>query len=86
MQQEGGIWSAEDLLNYQVVEREPLIGTYHDVTITTAPPPSAGGVALINMFNMLAGYDLATVDRVTRTHLLSEIMRRAYRDRGPLPG
>ena len=86
VQQEGGIWSAEDLLNYQVVEREPLIGTYHDVTITTAPPPSAGGVALINMFNMLAGYDLATVDRVTRTHLLTEIMRRAYRDRGPYLG
>ena len=86
VQQEGGIWSAEDLLNYQVVEREPLIGTYRDVTITTAPPPSAGGVALINMFNMLAGYDLATVDRVTRTHLLTEIMRRAYRDRGPYLG
>ena len=86
VQQEGGIWSAEDLLNYQVVEREPLIGTYRDVTITTAPPPSAGGVALINMFNMLAGYDLTSVDRVTRTHLLTEIMRRAYRDRGPYLG
>jgi len=86
VQNEGGIWSAEDLLNYQVVEREPLIGTYRDVTITTAPPPSAGGVALINMFNMLAGYDLTSVDRVTRTHLLTEIMRRAYRDRGPYLG
>jgi len=86
VQREGGIWSAEDLLNYRVVEREPVIGTYHDVTITTAPPPSAGGVALINMFNMLAGYDLASVDRVTRTHLLTEIMRRAYRDRGPYLG
>ena len=86
VQHEGGIWSAEDLLNYRVVEREPLVGSYHDVTITTAPPPSAGGVALINMFNMLAGYDLASVDRVTRTHLLTEIMRRAYRDRGPYLG
>ena len=82
----GGIWSAEDLLNYRVVEREPLAGRYHDVSITTAPPPSAGGVALINMFNMLSGYDLASVDRVTRTHLLTEIMRRAYRDRGPYLG
>ena len=86
VQHEGGIWSADDLLNYQVVDRAPLVGTYHDVTITTAPPPSAGGVALINMFNMLAGYDLASVDRVTRTHLLTEIMRRAYRDRGPYLG
>lgn len=86
VQREGGIWSAEDLLNYRVVEREPLVGSYRDVTITTAPPPSAGGVALINMFNMLSGYDLASVDRVTRTHLLTEIMRRAYRDRGPYLG
>ena len=86
VQHEGGIWSAEDLLNYRVVEREPLVGSYRDVTITTAPPPSAGGVALINMFNMLAGYDLASVNRVTRTHLLTEIMRRAYRDRGPYLG
>ena len=86
VQHEGGIWSADDLLDYQVVEREPLIGTYRDVTITTAPPPSAGGVALINMFNMLAGYDLADMNRVTRTHLLTEIMRRVYRDRGPYLG
>ena len=86
VQQAGGIWSAEDLLNYRVVEREPLVGKYHDVTITTAPPPSAGGVALINMFNMLEGYELANMDRVTRTHLLTEIMRRAYRDRGPYLG
>ena len=86
VQRGGGIWSAEDLQNYRVVEREPLIGSYRDVAITTAPPPSAGGVALINMFNMLAGYDLASVDRVTRAHLLTEIMRRAYRDRGPYLG
>lgn len=82
----GGIWTAEDLLNYRVAEREPLTGKYHEVDITTAPPPSAGGVALINMFNMLSGYDLASADRVTRIHLLTEIMRRAYRDRGPYLG
>ncbi len=86
VRQEGGIWSAEDLLNYRVVEREPLVGRYHDVTITTVPPPSAGGVALINMFNMLAGYELADMNRASRTHLLAEIMRRAFRDRGPYMG
>ena len=86
VQDGGGIWSAEDLLNYRVVEREPLTGRYHDTDITTAPPPSAGGVALINMFNMLSGYDLASADRVTRIHLLTEIMRRAFRDRGPYLG
>ena len=83
---EGGIWSAEDLENYQVVERQPLVGRYRNTTIVTAPPPSAGGVALINMFNMLSGFDLESADRVTRTHLMTEVMRRAYRDRGPYLG
>ena len=82
----GGIWSAEDLENYRVVEREPMVGRYRNTTIVTAPPPSAGGVALINMFNMLSGFDLESADRVTRTHLMTEVMRRAYRDRGPYLG
>lgn len=82
----GGIWSAEDLANYRIVEREPLLGAYQGVTIVSVPPPSSGGVALINMFNMLAGYDLQSTDRVTRTHLLVEIMRRTYRDRGQYLG
>ena len=86
VRREGGIWSIEDLENYRVVEREPLVGRYRNVTIVTAPPPSAGGVALINMFNMLSGFDLESADRVTRTHLLTEVMRRAYRDRGPYLG
>ena len=86
VRREGGIWSVEDLENYRVVEREPLVGRYRNVTIVTAPPPSAGGVALINMFNMLSGFDLESADRVTRTHLLTEVMRRAYRDRGPYLG
>ena len=83
---DGGIWSTEDLAGYRVVEREPVIGTYRGATIVTTPPPSAGGVALINMFNMLAGFDLQGTDRVTRTHLLVEAMRRAYRDRGQYLG
>ncbi len=86
VQRDDGIWSTEDLENYRVVEREPLTGSYRDATIVTVPPPSAGGVALINMFNMLSGYDLETADHVTRTHLLTEVMRRAYRDRGPYLG
>ena len=86
VQREDGIWTTEDLQNYKVVERQPLVGKYRDVTIITTPPPSAGGVALLNMFNMLSGYDLESAERVTRTHLLTEIMRRAYRDRGPYLG
>ncbi len=86
VRRDGGIWSAEDLADYRVIEREPLIGSYQGVTIVSTPPPSAGGVALINMFNMLSGYDVEAADTVTRTHLLTEIMRRAYRDRGQYLG
>ncbi|GIT14662.1 MAG: hypothetical protein CM1200mP36_04180 [Gammaproteobacteria bacterium] len=81
----GGIWSAEDLANYELWNAN-LFGAYQGVTIVSVPPPSSGGVALINMFNMLAGYDLQSTDRVTRTHLLVEIMRRTYRDRGQYLG
>ena len=77
----GGIWSLQDLENYKVVERAPIVGEYKDVKITSAPPPSSGGVALVEMFNILSGYELNGYDRVTRKHLIVEAMRRAYRDR-----
>lgn len=77
----GGIWTDADLRAYEVVEREPLVGTYGDWRIVTAPPPSSGGVALLTMFNQLSGFPLARFERVQRLHLLTEVMRRAYRDR-----
>jgi gamma-glutamyltranspeptidase/glutathione hydrolase len=77
----GGIWTLDDLRNYKVVEREPLVGQYGDYRIITAPPPSSGGVALIAMFNILSVFDLATQSPTQRVHLLTEAMRRAYRDR-----
>jgi len=86
VQRDGGIWNEQDLVNYQIIEREPLIGSYRGVTVVSAPPPSAGGVGLINMFNMLSGYDIRGANTVTRVHLLVEIMRRAYRDRGQYLG
>lgn len=82
----GGIWTLEDLAGYQVAERVPLSGTYHGVRITTAPPPSSGGVALLDMLNMLSGFDLQTLSDVHRVHVLVEVMRRAYRDRAELLG
>ncbi len=77
----GGIWTHEDFANYRVVEREPITTTYQDARIVSAPPPSSGGVAIANMLNMLAGFDLAQLDSVEKNHLLIESMRRAYRDR-----
>lgn len=77
----GGIWSTDDLADYAVIERPALTGRYRDIEIVSAAPPSSGGVALINMLNMLDGFDIARLDRVGRVHLLTEVMRRAYRDR-----
>src|SRR5262249_16296145 len=62
-------------------ERTPLKGEYRGARITTLPPPSAGGVTLLETLNILAGYDLSSVDSVTRKHLIVESLRRAHRDR-----
>jgi gamma-glutamyltranspeptidase / glutathione hydrolase len=81
VQKMGGIWTLEDLAAYRAIEREPLVGKYHDATIIAPPPPTSGGVALIEALNILSGYDLAKLDSVTRKHLIIEAMRRAARDR-----
>jgi gamma-glutamyltranspeptidase / glutathione hydrolase len=77
----GGIWTLEDLKNYRVVERKPLVGEYHGARIVTASPPSSGGIAVLDSLNILAGFDLHDEDSATRKHLIIEAMRRAYRDR-----
>lgn len=82
----GGNWSLEDLAGYRVREREPIVFAYRGHQIVTAPPPSSGGIALAEMLNILQGYDLAKLDRVARTHLVVEAMRRAYRDRAEYLG
>jgi gamma-glutamyltranspeptidase/glutathione hydrolase len=82
----GGIWTLEDLARYRVVEREPVTGEYHGVRIVSAPPPSSGGIAIINMLNMLSGFDLAQLSDADRKHVTIEAMRRAYRDRAQYLG
>ncbi len=82
----GGIWSLDDLAQYEVVERTPVTGEYRGWRVISAAPPSSGGVALISMLNMLAAYDLDKLDAATRTHLTVEAMRRAYRDRAEYLG
>jgi len=77
----GGIFTQKDLDNYKIIEREPVRATYRGVKVTSAAPPSSGGVALVEMFNILSGFDLDKEDEVTRKHLIVEAMRRAYRDR-----
>ncbi len=82
----GGIWTLEDLQQYRVVEREPVRGSYQGMRIVTAAPPSSGGVVLLTMLNILAGYDLPALAPVQRIHLMVEAMRRAYRDRAKYLG
>jgi gamma-glutamyltranspeptidase/glutathione hydrolase len=77
----GGNWTAADLANYKVVERAPIVGHYRGARIVSGSPPTSGGVALVDALNILEGFDLAAVDKVTRTHLVVEAMRRVHRDR-----
>jgi gamma-glutamyltranspeptidase / glutathione hydrolase len=78
---EGGIWTLEDLAAYEVVEREPIRTHYRGYELITASPPSSGGIAIAQMLNIIEPFELTALSRVERTHLLTEAMRRAYRDR-----
>jgi gamma-glutamyltranspeptidase/glutathione hydrolase len=82
----GGIWSAQDLSRYQVVEREPVIGHYKNIRIISAPPPSSGGIVLAQALTMLEGFDLSNAGDIERMHIVIEAMRRAYRDRAAYLG
>ena len=81
VRQLGGNWTLEDLANYRVVERPPVVGHYRGARIVSGSPPTSGGIALIDALNILDGFDLSKVDRSTRAHLIVEAMRRVHRDR-----
>ena len=78
-----GIITLEDLARYEAVEREPIRGNYRGYEIVSMPPPSSGGVILVEMLNILEGYDLNEIghNSALYLHLLTESMRRAYADR-----
>ncbi|HUI85033.1 MAG TPA: gamma-glutamyltransferase [Candidatus Binatia bacterium] len=88
MQKGGGLISAEDLAAYEVKERTPIRGTYRGYEIISAPPPSSGGVALVEILNILEGYDLAKQgDRSAQSiHLTAEAFQRAFFDRAEFLG
>jgi len=88
IQKGGGIVTALDLANYQVKEREPVHGTYRGYDIYSAPPPSSGGVALIEILNMLEKFDLASLGpgSAGSIHLTIEAYRRAFMDRADFMG
>jgi gamma-glutamyltranspeptidase/glutathione hydrolase len=82
----GGIMSKDDLANYHPIERAVVRGSYRGYDIISAPPPSSGGVHLIEMLNILEGYDLARLGREESLHDMIEAMKRAYADRAVFMG
>ncbi len=83
MKRAGGWMTVEDLKNYKAIEREPLVGTYRGCEVITMPPPSSGGIALLQMLNILERYNLKELGfgSSASTHLKVEAMRRAFADR-----
>jgi gamma-glutamyltranspeptidase/glutathione hydrolase len=88
IQKGGGLITLEDLTNYEVKEREPIRGTYRGVDVISAPPPSSGGIALMEILNILEGYDLAKFGNrsAEAIHLTTEAFRRAFYDRAEFLG
>lgn len=81
-----GILTASDLAGYRVKLRPPLVGHFRGYTIVTDPPPSSGGVALVEMLNILEPLDLGAPDSFHSMFLMTEAMRRAYADRAAYLG
>lgn len=88
LKEKGGIMTMEDLELYEVVWRDPIVFEYDDMKIISMGPPSSGGIALAQIFNMLQPYNLKDYEHNSKEYiqLLTEIERRAYADRSEYLG
>jgi gamma-glutamyltranspeptidase/glutathione hydrolase len=88
IQRGGGLITTEDLAEYEVKERQPVKGTYRGYEIFSAPPPSSGGVTMMEALNILEGYDLGKMGNrsADAIHVTTEAFRRAFLDRAELLG
>ncbi len=88
MKAHNGLITLEDLKNYQAKEREPIHGTYRGYEIISMPPPSSGGIVLLETLNILENYDLRSMgyDSAEKYHVLTEAMRRSFADRAEFMG
>jgi gamma-glutamyltranspeptidase/glutathione hydrolase len=88
MKKHGGLITLEDLASYRAIERKPLEGQYRGYGVITAPPPSSGGVGLLQMLAMLdgSGYEKAGRGSAAAVHYAAEVMRRYYADRSEFLG
>ncbi|MBA2663206.1 MAG: gamma-glutamyltransferase [Bradymonadaceae bacterium] len=83
----GGQFVDQDMLNYRVVPREPIVGTYRGLEIIGMPPPSSGAIALLEVLNILEGDDLAKLGwSAPAVHLITEALKHAFADRAHLIG
>ncbi|MCP5039871.1 MAG: gamma-glutamyltransferase [bacterium] len=88
LQAQGGILSMEDLAGYKPALREAVAGSYRDVEVLSYPPPSSGGVVLLEILNILEGFDLAErgAGSSASVHLIAEAMKLAFADRAAYMG
>jgi gamma-glutamyltranspeptidase / glutathione hydrolase len=88
MKEHGGLITLDDLKNYKAIERRPLTGTYHGYTIVTAPPPSSGGVGILEMLGILegSGFEKSGAGSADTVHMMAEAMRRYFADRSEYMG
>jgi gamma-glutamyltranspeptidase/glutathione hydrolase len=88
MKRNRGLMTLEDLRGYVAKEREPVHGSYRGFEVISMPPPSSGGVILLEMLNILEGYDLKGMgwSSSRATHVIAETMRRAFADRAEYMG
>jgi gamma-glutamyltranspeptidase/glutathione hydrolase len=83
MHRNGGLITLDDLKDYRAIEREPLKGNYNGFEIIASPPPSSGGIGLLQMTGMLqgSGYERAGIGSAAAIHYVAEAMRRYFTDR-----
>ncbi|WP_228851743.1 gamma-glutamyltransferase [Aegicerativicinus sediminis] len=84
----GGLITEEDLLNYEAIERKPIEGYYKGFKVYSMPPPSSGGITLVQMLNMIEQADLNSIEFNSHeyVHIMAEVMRRAYANRAEYLG
>ncbi|WP_462428076.1 gamma-glutamyltransferase [Fusobacterium varium] len=88
VQKQGGLITVEDLKNYTIEEREPVVGKYRDYTIISCPPASSGGTHIVQLLNMVENYDLKAMGDNTPEswHVWAESMKQAFADRAEYMG
>lgn len=88
MKKNGGIITEKDLEKYRAQELKPVLGTYRGYEIVGMPPPSSGGIALVEMLNIVEGYNLSEMghNSAASLHVITEAMRRAFADRAEFVG